>query len=66
MACGACGNRRKHTATPDIDRIFSNYKYLTDRQINARISAYKRRYCTECTKQTTCDFTNFVACKNIK
>lgn len=61
MACGAC---RKRVGS-NIDKyrdITEGYKYLTDRQIKARLSVYKRRFCAECPRRYDCDYVMYVNC----
>lgn len=67
MACGGCAKRR---AAKDAARkanvekdLMGGYSNLTDRQIKARLEAYKRRYCKACEKRYECDYVSYVACK---
>lgn len=67
MACGGCAKRRaaltaaqKAAAEQDL---MGGYANLTDRQIKARLEAYKRRYCRDCAKRYDCDYTMYVECK---
>lgn len=63
MACGACG--RKHNKDNSIEKsksITDGYKYLTDRQIKARLEVYKRRFCTGCASRYTCDYVVYFNC----
>jgi len=69
MACGGCGKRRaaREVANKDItkDNIMGGYKYLTDRQIKARLEIYKKRYCSSpvCDKRYECDYELYTKCK---
>ncbi|HLD90927.1 MAG TPA: hypothetical protein VI911_07945 [Patescibacteria group bacterium] len=63
MACGACG--RRHNKDNNIEKsksITDGYKYLTDRQIKARLEVYKRRFCKDCSTRYTCDYTVYFNC----
>lgn len=64
MACGGCGKRR---AAKKVKRITEDlkggYKYLTDRQLRARLEVYKKHNCTDCSKRYKCDYGMFVECK---
>jgi len=52
--------------TAPIDVVMGGYKYLTDRQIKARLETYKRRYCNECKTRYDCTYETYVTCKGIK
>jgi hypothetical protein len=63
MACGACG--RRHSKETDIEKsksITDGYKYLTDRQIKARLEVYKRRFCKDCATRYACDYVLHLNC----
>ena len=67
MACGGCGKRRA-AATAAAGKItekdlMGGYKYLTDRQIKARLEIYKKRYCPNCDNRYKCDYLMYVKCK---
>ena len=67
MACGGCGKRRA-AATAAAGKItekdlMGGYKYLTDRQIKARLEIYKKRYCPNCDNRYKCDYAMYVKCK---
>ena len=69
MACNSCGkkhNKKVELKNPELYKVFGNYKYLTDRQIKARLENYKNRYCKECESKEGCDITMFFKCKGIK
>lgn len=67
MACGGCSKRRAArdaARKSNVERdLMGGYANLTDRQIKARLEAYKRRYCKECSKRYECDYVSYVACK---
>jgi hypothetical protein len=58
MACGGCGRAR---ATKNYSVTGGN-KYLTDRQLKARLERYKRIYCKECETRYECDFAAYKSC----
>ena len=67
MACGGCGKRRA-AATAAAGKItekdlMGGYKYLTDRQIKARLEIYKKRYCPNCDNRYKCDYEMYMKCK---
>jgi hypothetical protein len=74
MACGGCAKRNKTNINKDklsendllFYKVFGNYKYLTDRQIKARLEIYKKRNCKGCPKFNECDIGIFLKCKDIK
>jgi len=65
MACGGCGRRRAAAAAGKITEkdLMGGYKYLTDRQIKARLEIYKKRYCSGCDKRYECTYEMYVKCK---
>lgn len=62
MGCSGCGNRH----IKSIDDVMGAYKYLSNRQINARLELYKKKYCKECEKKSVCDYEMYVKCKKNK
>lgn len=70
MACGGCAKRRAKAMAAQRgkadDLLMGGYKYLNDRQIKARLEAYKRRYCKECKKRYDCDYASYVECRKNK
>ncbi len=65
MACKGCG-KRQMTRKIVKNGIMGGYKYLTDRQIKARLEVYKKRYCSDCDKRYECDYEMYVKCKKNK
>jgi hypothetical protein len=66
MACGGCGARHRAPEVNSADPVSvlkGGYKYLTDRQIRARLEVYKRNYCKACEKRYQCDYPMFLECK---
>jgi hypothetical protein len=61
MACGGCG--RRHVIKHNPDDLMGGYKYLTDRQIKARLEVYKKKYCKDCKNRYKCDYVMYVNCK---
>jgi hypothetical protein len=43
--------------------VMGQYKYLTKKQINARLEIYKRRFCKDCENRYKCDFNMYNECK---
>lgn len=70
MACGGCGKRRatREAVNRDItkDEVMGGYKYLTDRQIKARLEVYKKRYCPNCDQRYECGYEMYANCKKNK
>lgn len=60
MGCSGCGKRHRK---PNSTDVMGGYKYLTDRQIKARLEVYKKKYCKSCDKRYKCDYQNYVKCK---
>jgi len=61
MACGGC--RARHSArNAKPYSVTGGNKYLTDRQIKARLERYKRIYCKECENRYECDFARYKTC----
>ncbi len=70
MACGSCSKRsasRSATRGTDINdankELFGEYRYLSNKQIETRLSTYKRKNCKDCEKRYVCDYTSFLICK---
>jgi len=66
MTCGGCGKRRatrEATKNGNMDEVMGGYKYLTDRQIKARLEIYKKRYCSNCSKRYECNYEMYVKFK---
>jgi hypothetical protein len=67
MACSGCAKRREAAIAArknrEEDNLMGGYKYLNDRQIKARLEAYKRKYCKECELRFECDYENYLKCK---
>lgn len=61
MACGSCKSRRR--ALHNKYDVMGGYKYLTDRQIRARLEVYKKRYCSDCENRYKCNYEMHVNCK---
>ena len=68
MPCGGCGRKRavRHAKPDSPEYLMGGYKYLTDRQIRARLEVYKKNNCKSCDKRYECDYGMFVKCKNVK
>ena len=66
MGCRGCGARRAAKAAASIKKdgdLLGGYKYLSVRQINARLEAYKRRFCSSCGERYTCDYAMYLKCE---
>ena len=61
MACGACS--RKRTARKEAYDIFAGQKYLTERQLNARLEVFKRKFCPNCDIRYDCNIQKYISCK---
>lgn len=70
MACGGCSSNRKYTnkvneASKANKLLFGNYKYLSNKQLDARLSKYKRDNCKECDKRYECTYDSFLTCEEV-
>ena len=66
MACGGCKARAAARAATSIKKdgnLLGGYKYLTRRQINARLEAYKRRFCSDCGDRYSCNYETYLKCE---
>jgi hypothetical protein len=63
MGCGCGGRQAPVVSDNPNDDLMGNYKYLTDRQIRARLEVYKKRFCKDCERRYQCDYPTYVACK---
>ena len=68
MACGGCSKRRNVQRSPigTKDSLMGGYKYLTSRQLRARLEVYKKNNCKSCENRYKCDYGMFANCKNAK
>jgi hypothetical protein len=66
MGCYGCGRSTKVKSKPRD--ILGSYKYLSAKQIKARLDVFKEKNCTNCEDTLKCDFTMYKACtkKEIK
>lgn len=60
-----CGCRKSPPVVSDNpnDDVMGNYKYLTDRQIRARLEVYKKKFCSQCPRRYQCDYPMYVECR---
>jgi hypothetical protein len=67
MACRGCSKRNtvKHAPAGSKEALMGGYKYLTDRQLRARLEIYKKKHCKECPDRPQCDYGRFMSCKKI-
>jgi len=64
MACGGCSSKRRTNKVNDVSKnLFGGYKYLSNKQIEARLASYKRINCKDCDKRYECNYPSFLACK---
>jgi len=73
MACGGCGkNRRPSRAAVNNKTNYYNFtggvdvKSLNQKQINARLEIFKRRFCSDCNDRYKCNYEVFLNCKGEK
>lgn len=68
MACGGCSRKRAVRNAPagSKDSLMGGYKYLTDRQLRARLEIYKKNNCKTCEDRYKCDYTKFTVCTKVK
>jgi len=60
MGCYGCGRANKVKQKPRD--ILGSYKYLSAKQIKARLDVFKERHCTGCGDTLKCDFVMYKAC----
>lgn len=68
MACGSCGKNKSRSidkGTYDLTGGL-DIKSLNDRQIRARLEAFKRRFCNDCDLRYSCDYKMYIKCNVIK
>lgn len=58
MVCGSCGKKKQINYD-----VMGGYKYLSDRQIRARLEVFKKRNCSDCEKRYDCNYEMYVNCK---
>lgn len=65
MSCGSCARKRieRDNVRKNIDEVMGGYKYLTDRQLKARMEMYKKKYCSDCKDKTICNYEMYKRCK---
>jgi len=61
MGCYGCGRKNAKNKLKNRD-ILGNYKYLSAKQIDARLKVFKERNCTNCEDTLKCDFAMYKAC----
>jgi hypothetical protein len=72
MACGGCSKRRSSSntraVTPEAYELSGglDIRSLNNRQINARLEVFKRKFCKTCSVRYTCDYTTYLDCKGFK
>lgn len=66
MACNACANKHKSREVTKDAGVLGGYKYLNNQQIKARLQAYKRKYCSDCSSFYDCDYKMYLECKEGK
>ena len=66
MGCSGCGKRNARKAAKSKIDIMTEYKYLNDRQLKARLEVYKKQHCQGCNKKEKCDYERYVSCKKNK
>jgi hypothetical protein len=67
MACGGCRKKSK-PAIRKSDYDFTggvDIKSLNDRQIKARLEAFKRRFCNDCGRRYECDYSMYLKCNSL-
>ena len=65
MPCGSCGKKRRSIPKAQAEKdLMGGYKYLSDRQIKARLEAFKKRFCPNCNSRYDCDYTMYLKCKD--
>jgi len=56
MACSRCGKRNN-------GNIMEQHKHVNNRQLNARLKVYKKRYCSSCEDIDKCNYKMYANCK---
>lgn len=71
MSCGSCSKRRMvRRATQESVTSYDlaggvDIKSLNDRQINARLEIFKRKFCKDCNKRYECNYGVYLGCKGL-
>lgn len=60
MGCSSCGKSSPKSMSYDV---MGGYKYLSDRQIKARLEVFKKRNCKDCEKRYDCNYEMYMGCK---
>jgi len=69
MACGSCGKNRRYrntqnTKLEDYDLTGGvAISSLNNRQIEARLEVFKRKFCNKCKIRYNCNYANYLNCK---
>lgn len=66
MGCSGCRKRNARKADQSKRDIMTEYKYLNDRQLKARLEVYKKRYCKGCKDIEKCNYEQYVKCQKTK
>jgi len=66
MACGGCSRKNRVSARVAKNDLNGGIKYLTRKQIAARLEVYKRKYCKACEYTSACDYEMYSLCPNGK
>lgn len=61
MACGGCKKRQNRHGAKVYD-VMGGYKHLPDKQLKARLEAYKKLHCKDCESRYKCDFVMYSNC----
>jgi len=67
MGCNSCGKRNVSKVDISKHDIFGgmSIKSLNNRQIEARVSLFKRKFCKKCGNRYKCDYEHYLVCKGL-
>lgn len=70
MACGGCSKRRgnRSSASPEGYNLTGgvDIKSLNDKQIQARLEVFKRKFCKKCSLRYSCDYVSYLGCLGLQ
>jgi transcriptional regulator NrdR family protein len=72
MACGGCSKKRNNVnqgvTSPDKYNLTGgvDIRSLNDRQIQARLEVFKRKFCKSCSQRYTCNYESYLSCLGLQ
>lgn len=71
MACGGCskkGNTNRGVTSPEGYNLTGgvDVKSLNNKQIQARLEVFKRKFCKKCSQRYSCDYVSYLSCLGLQ